>query len=141
MHQPQNYANHRQYVPLYHFVLAPLSSIVLAASVVYAVLESFRFVSILVCGISICVFLLVMLVRQFATRLQDRSIYHEENGRHMRLTGKPLDPALSLRQVIALRFAEDEHFPRLCEEAVKQKIAPDDIKKSIVRWRADHLRV
>lgn len=141
MSKQQNYANHKRYVPLYHFVLSPFSTLILIASFVYLISEQFSIVSIFVCGFSICIFILVMLVRQFATRLQDRSIYHEENSRHMRLTGKPLDSILTLKQIIALRFAEDDAFPQLCIEAARSGIEPNQIKKSIKRWRADFIRV
>lgn len=141
MHKQQNYANHKQYVPLYHFILSPISTVLLVVSIVYLILEPFGFVSILLLIASICIFILVMLVRQFATRLQDRHIYHEENLRHMRLTGKPLDPKLSLKQIIALRFAEDDAFPGLCIDAAERGTAPNEIKKSITRWRADPIRV
>lgn len=113
----------------------------LIASIVYLFVEKFSFGSILVLGISICILILVMLIRQFATRLQDRSIYHEENLRHMQLTGKPLDPRLNLQQIIALRFAEDAAFPQLCIKAANTGIGPNEIKKSITHWRADHIRV
>lgn len=141
MNKPQNFKNHEKFVPLYHFVLAPIALILFIASIVNLFSDKFSLTSILILGISICIIILVILVRQFATKLQDRSIYNEENLRHKQLTGKPLDPRLNLQQIIALRFAEDAEFPQLCLDAAKSSIKPVEIKKSITRWRADHIRV
>ncbi|RAV10928.1 DUF6526 family protein [Paenibacillus contaminans] len=137
----QNYHNHKKYTPLYHFVLASIAPIGLIASVVYAFLEAFSFMSILLLGVWISVMILVVLVRQFATKLQDRIIRQEENFRHFILTNKRLDARLTLQQIIALRFAEDEAFPALCVKAAETGMHPDEIKKSVRSWRADHLRV
>jgi hypothetical protein len=113
----------------------------LIASIVYIVMERFSYLSILLLGVSICLTILVMLVRLYALKLQDRIIRHEENTRHFMLTGEPLDSRLTLKQIIALRFAEDEAFPTLCVKAVETEMQPDAIKKSIPQWRADHHRV
>ncbi|TMV49677.1 hypothetical protein FE783_14390 [Paenibacillus mesophilus] len=139
--KPQSYANHRKLTPLYHFVLAPIALILLIASIVHMFKEQYSFASLLLVGSSVSVSILFVLVRQFATRLQDRIIVQEENFRHFRLTGKPLDSRLGLRQIIALRFADDESFPALCVKAAETGMEPDKIKQSITHWRADHLRV
>jgi hypothetical protein len=78
--------------------------------------------------------------RQFALRAQDRSIRAEENFRHFILTGKPFDPRLRMGQIIALRFAPDEEFPVLCQQAVVENLKGSDIKKAIRTWRADRHR-
>lgn len=137
----QSYENHGQYAPLYHFILAPIALILFIASIVHLFKEQFSFSSLLIFGLSVCVVLLGAVVRQFATKLQDRSIVHEENFRHFRLTGKPLDTRLSVQQIIALRFAEDDAFPALCVKAVEAGMNSGTIKKSITNWRADHNRV
>ncbi|WP_028562409.1 DUF6526 family protein [Paenibacillus pinihumi] len=138
---PQSYVNHRKFSPLYHFALAPLSIILLIASVVYLVKEAFSFLSVLIAVLTLCIILLGMVVRQFATRLQDRIIYQEESQRHLRLTGKPLDERIRLKQVIALRFATDDAFPSLCQQAAEEGLEPARIKQSITKWRPDYLRV
>jgi uncharacterized membrane protein len=137
----QNYDNHIKYTPLYHFVLALIALIVLIASIVYIIVERFNFSSILLLGVSICIMIIVILLRQFATKLQDRIIRQEEYFRHVNLTGKPLDPKLTLQQIIALRFADDQAFPALCAQAAESGMEPNKIKKSITNWRADHLRI
>ncbi|CAG7654783.1 DUF6526 family protein [Paenibacillus allorhizosphaerae] len=139
--QEQSYRNHKMFSPLYHFGVALVAPIVWIASIVYLIMERFSFASILLFGLSVSVMLLTVLVRLFATKLQDRIIRQEENFRHFVLTNKPLDARLSLNQIIALRFAEDDAFPALCLKAAETGMQPDEIKKSITHWRADQLRV
>lgn len=78
--------------------------------------------------------------RIFALRAQDRAIRAEENFRHYLLTGKPLDKALQIRQIVALRFADDEELPELAVRAVKENLSQNAIKKAILKWKADHHR-
>jgi hypothetical protein len=79
--------------------------------------------------------------RSFALIVQDRSIRAEENLRHFVLTGKLLDSHLTIKQIIALRFAEDKEFTQLAEKAAKENMSPSAIKKEIVNWKADEYRV
>ncbi|MEK3720239.1 DUF6526 family protein [Paenibacillus sp. FSL H8-0034] len=137
----QSYDNHKKFVPLFHFVLAPIALILFIASIIHVFKEQFSYASLFDFGIILCVFILAALIRQFATQLQDRTILQEERFRHVQLTGKPLDARLSLKQIIALRFASDESFPQLCVKAAETGMEPDKIKKSITEWRADHHRV
>lgn len=77
--QPQDYNNHKKITPMYHYVLVTISTIVLIASFVYVFVKKFTFLSLLLLGVSISTMILVALVRQFATKLQDRIIRQEEN--------------------------------------------------------------
>jgi hypothetical protein len=61
--------------------------------------------------------------------------------RHFILTGKLLDPRLTIGQIISLRFATDEEFPALCERTLQEKLSPDAIKRAIKTWKADYDRV
>jgi len=40
-----------------------------------------------------------------------------------------------------LRFADDDEFVSLAEKAANENMKPDDIKKAIVNWKADHHRI
>jgi hypothetical protein len=73
-------------------------------------------------------------------KAQDRAIRAEENLRYFILTGKRLSKQVSMRQIIALRFAEDEEFVGLTEKAIKENLSPKEIKKSIKNWRPDYHR-
>jgi hypothetical protein len=43
-------------------------------------------------------------------------------------------------QIIALRFAPDEEFALLCQQAIDKNLKAIEIKKAIRNWRADHHR-
>ena len=64
-----------------------------------------------------------------------------ENLRHFALTGKLLDPRLTIKQIIGLRFASDGEFVELARKAADENMPLDTIKKSVKNWRADHDRV
>jgi hypothetical protein len=51
-------------------------------------------------------------------------------------------PELTVRQLIALRFAGDAELPALVERTLKGDFAkPRDIKRAVTDWQADYLRV
>jgi hypothetical protein len=77
----------------------------------------------------------------FANKAQDRAIRAEENLRYFVLTGKLLDPRLSVRQIIGLRFASDAEFVALAQRAADERLSEDAIKRSVKNWRADLYRV
>ena len=141
----QNYANHRQFVPAFHFTLIPILGLTLIGSIVNLVLSFGNHARLynasLIVVLTVCLTLTAFLARIFALRAQDRAIRAEENLRAYVLTGKPLDPRLSIRQVIALRFASDDELVDLARRATEQGLSPDDIKRAVKDWRADVHRV
>jgi len=56
------------------------------------------------------------------------------------LTGKLLNPGLTMSQIVALRFASDLEFVELANRAVVENMSNDDIKKAIKNWKADNDR-
>ena len=136
----QDYQRHVRIDPLFHWVAVPLAMLAVAASAVHVILAPSWDAGLIV-GLAFVVCLLVVKLRQYATRLQDRIVRAEEGLRHLALTGKPLPSGLSLPQVIALRFASDAEFPGLCQRARKDQWNADQIKRAIGEWRADRLRV
>lgn len=48
---------------------------------------------------------------------------------------------LSIGQIVALRFADDEDFLTLTERSDLYSLSPAQIKKSLKTWNADYLRV
>jgi hypothetical protein len=89
------------------------------------------------------VIVLIAISRIYTVRLQDRIILLEMRVRGAELLTpeqEALLAALHRRQVIALRFASDEELPLLVEQAAREKLTADQIKRAIKRWRADHLR-
>ena len=88
------------------------------------------------------IFLLFMwFTRTFALKAQDRAIRAEENFRCFLLAQKPQPSALRLSQIIALRFAPDEEFLALVDEAVANKLSAKEIKGRIKNWKGDYHRV
>jgi hypothetical protein len=141
----QNFKNHAKLVPLFHGVTALL----LMIGFILALVNFIRCISIdgklLEASILLLIFFIAILffwfIRTFALGAQDRAIRAEENLRYYTLTGKLLDSKLTLRQIIALRFAPDEEFVELVERAIKENLKPTSIKQSIQNWKPDHNRI
>ena len=143
--ETQNYGNHRRFVPLYHVVLFGVLVLTLVGSLVnlYQSLGDHQriYSASLIAVIMFCLLLLFFFGRMFPLKAQDRAIRAEENLRHFALTGKLLDPKLTIRQIIGLRFASDEEFVALAKKAAAESLSEDAIKKAIKNWRADNYRV
>jgi hypothetical protein len=143
--EEQSYASHAKWVPLYHRVLFPLALLTFIGSLVnlFQSLDdhSRLYNAALITALSLCLLLTVFFTRIFALKAQDRAIRAEENFRHYLLTTKLLDPRLTVKQIVALRFAPDAEFPALAAKAAAEGLPPDQIKKSIQNWRADHDRL
>jgi hypothetical protein len=141
----QNYANHRQFVPLFHFVLLPALLLTLIGSFVNLGKSwgdhERLYSAALIVVLCLCAVIVSFLARIFALKAQDRAIRAEENFRHFVMTGKPLDPRLTVRQVIALRFASDAEFAALAKRAADESMPPDTIKRAVKNWREDTYRV
>jgi len=140
----QDYSNHRRFVPIYHYVLAGLLLAVLIGAIVNLVgslgTENLYSAS-LILALSIALLILGLLARTFPLKAQDRAIRAEENLRHFVLTGQPIDPRITMRQVIGLRFAGDSEFVALAARAIADNMSEEDIKKAIRDWRADDERL
>ncbi len=143
--EAQNFANHRRNVPIYHFVLLPIILLTLIGSFVN-LYQSWgdhqrQYSASLIVVIMVCLALVSLLARLFSLKAQDRAIRAEENLRHYVMTGKLLDPKLTVRQIIGLRFASDQEFVELAGRAVEENLTEDAIKKAVKNWRADTYRV
>jgi hypothetical protein len=140
----QNYANHRRYVPGYHYFLTLLVTVTLVCSGIYfgkaLMASSGRYVAALIFCLAVIGLFSWFYMRAFAIKAQDRAIRAEENFRHYVLAGKQLDSRLRMGQIVALRFASDEEFVALAAKAVAENVKPDDIKKAIKTWRPDNHR-
>ncbi len=130
---------------MFHRVLFPLLVLTLIGSGVnlYASWGDHQriYSASLIVVLTICVLILMFLCRIFALKAQDRAIRAEENLRHFVLAGKLLDPKLTIRQIVALRFASDDEFVALAKEAAEKNLAADVIKQAVKKWRADTYRV
>jgi len=141
----QNYANHRQIVPMFHFFLLGVLLLTLIGAGVN-LYESWGdhtrlYSASLIFVLTFCMILAALFARLFALKAQDRAIRAEENLRHFVLTGKLLNPKLTVQQIIALRFAPDGEFVAMAELAAKENSPADTIKRTIKDWRPDTYRV
>ena len=141
----QSFRNHTRFFPPFHFVLIPALLLGVVGSFVnlresLGNHERLYSASLLVL-VTVALVLVALYSRMFALKAQDRAIRAEENLRHFALTGKLLDPKLTLRQIIGLRFASDAEFVALAQKAAASGMSAKDIKKAITHWRADHHRV
>ena len=135
----QNYKNHRRLVPTYHGLTWIPTLALLIGSIINLINSSEEnlYSASLIVLITLIIISILLHARSFALRAQDRAIRAEENLRHFVLTGRPLDARLALGQVIALRFASDEEFPGLAQQAADEHLSSNSIKKAIKNWRAD----
>lgn len=141
----QSYRNHAQIVPLYHRVLFALLLLTFIGSIVNLTEswgDSTRFYSAsLIVTLTVAVLMVAFFARFFALKAQDRAIRAEEQLRHYILTGKLLDPRLTMRQIVGLRFASNDEFAALAQRAADQALSLDAIKREVKQWRADTYRV
>jgi hypothetical protein len=142
----QNFANHVRYYTAHHFIYYPLLLIALSASF-YAYgshpdqKELWLAVIVIFAFIGWAVF---MMRQHYALGNQNRIVRLELCFRYYVITGKrleTLEPSLSFSQITALRFASDEELPELVERTLKEHLTARQIKKSIVNWLPDHMRV
>ena len=132
----QHYSNHRHVVPLYHY-LTFFALLVLLTGAIIMVVNSGQLYAWMFLLLVLTITSISFHARSFALKAQDRAIRAEENLRYFILTGKRLDPGLTIYQVIALRFAADNEFVELADRAVAENLRSNEIKKSIRNWRAD----
>jgi uncharacterized membrane protein (DUF485 family) len=140
----QNYKNHRRFIPLFHYALLLIVfaiNIISFFNLYFATkVASGRMEAGMLVLMGLVLTMFFFFFRGFPLRAQDRAIRAEENLRHFVLTGKLHDKGLTLGQIIALRFADDEEFVALSAKALKENMSNDDIKKAIKKWKADHHR-
>jgi hypothetical protein len=143
--EAQSYANHTRLDTGYHKILLPVVFLTFVGGCVnlYRSLGDHQrlYSASLLVVLSFCLLAGLVYARIFALKAQDRAIRAEEQLRHYLLTGKPLDPRLTIKQIIALRFASDAEFVALASRAAAESMAPDAIKRAVRNWRADHDRV
>ena len=139
----QNFKNHAQMVPGFHYLTFGGIIALLGGSINYLLKSSAEnnYLASLLVLASVVFILIAWFTRTFALKAQDRAIRAEENLRHYVLTGKLLPSSLTVGQVVALRFAPDAEFPALAEKAATSHLSQKEIKESIQNCKADFYRV
>ena len=134
----QNYGNHSRIDPKYHYFLLPLCLVLFVMSILH-LRHSHQPADVLLVPVTFALFFLSSIARVYAMKVQDRVIRLEET---LRLRTLGFDPArLTMRQMIALRFASDEEAPALAARAAAESLTSKQIKEAVVIWRPDLDRV
>jgi hypothetical protein len=141
--KPQTFANHTRWDPLFHFFALPVFLLLAIGGMVHFIWRP-GLHSALMFVVAVALAVVVVKVRNYALRVQDRVIRLEERLRLASLLPEPLRsriPELTEAQLIGLRFASDAELPKLAERALTEKLSKADIKKAIHTWRPDYWRV
>lgn len=143
MEQAQNYKNHTRIVPMFHIaVLGILLVNVLWAA--YRLGGGVTGQAVMDLLLAIGLLVLAVTVRSMVLRVQDRLIRLEMRLRLREVLSADLQggiPALTPRQLIALRFASDAELPALVQDVLGGTLATSkDIKLRIKDWQGDFLR-
>lgn len=140
MAQPQTYANHRKFVPLFHYVVLPILLVNLGLAV-KGVVQGPGLPSVWALAMAVALLLGILFGRAFALQAQDRVIRLEERLRMRELLPADLEariPEISREQIIGLRFASDEELPALTARVLGENIQKrEEVKKLVTHWRAD----
>ena len=145
MPAPQNFKNHMRLNPPFHFFILPALLLNLIFSI-YATIHHWpehRILFLWWIVMSLVLFMVAGISRSQTLRVQDRVIRLEERLRlHALLPAE--DRAhineLSIKQLIALRFASDDELPALARKTLTQNLERKAIKQSIINWRGDYHR-
>ena len=143
MEQPQNYKNHTRLVPMFHFGALGIFTVNFLWAA-YGLTRGATGQALMDLLVAIGLLLLGLSVRSMILRVQDRLIRLEMRLRLREVLSADLHgkiPALTTRQLIALRFASDAELPALVREVLAGTLATSkDIKLRIKDWQGDYLR-
>jgi hypothetical protein len=146
MPERQNYKNHTRFDPIWHFFIGPLLLLNILFAIAYTIRHWPFHSHLFLWGILMSVVLLMAVgkARQHSTKVQDRVIRLEERLRLKALLGADeyaRAEALTVDQLIGLRFASDAELPGLVKKTLDQNWTRKQIKEAIENWRPDYLRV
>jgi len=146
MATPQSYKNHTRFDPPMHFFVFPVMMINLGVAIYIAIhfRHEYPYLGHWSIIVSLALLILAVKCRINDLKLQDRIIRLEEGLRLARLC--PAEDAphindLTIRQLVALRFASDEEVAALARRALTQELENKAIKQAITNWRGDYHRV
>lgn len=139
-----------RYYPLHHFILLPLTLVM----VIYTIR---RYVGVAgddseisrlwfsLAAVTLLFFVTLVMMRQhYALTLQDRIARLEVRQRYFEVSGQrfaELEKNLTLAQILALRLAGDSELPTLAQAAAKENLSSKDIQARINDFQFDPMRV
>lgn len=142
--EPQTFANHTRWHPPFHYFIVPVMLINFIWSIVNCVMAP-GWNSAWQIVVSLALVMLMLFVRVNPIKVQDRIIRLEERLRYQRVLSPELGQqagALTLGQIVALRFAPEDELEELVSAVLAGKLTkPTEIKRAIRNWRADTFRV
>ena len=141
--KPQNFSNHRRFVPLFHYVLSSM----LLLNLVWAGWRLFKAQpvdNIVAFVTAVALLILFYYARDFPLHVQDRLIRLEERM-HLsevlppELAGRVME--LTPSQLIGLRFASDAELAELVPKVLDGELeGREEIKRAIKSWKPDYYR-
>jgi hypothetical protein len=141
--ETQSFSNHVRVRPVYHYFAVPVSLALVPLAGVNLFVNFGLSASILLLAM-IILHLAIFLARDYAKKNQDRIIRMELRFRYYLLTHQKLEEVerqLSTGQLLALRFASDEEFLELIHHLETKTKTPEQIKRQIIQWNDDFMRV
>jgi hypothetical protein len=139
--QEQRYDNHKQIVYSYYLFTGVPILLLIGIAIVKIINNASNDLGWILLLIGWILLTMLFRSRAFALKAQDRAIRAEEGLRYFILTGKRLDERLTIKQIIALRFASDKELVLLAQKAADEGLSNDAIKRQISSWRADNYRI
>jgi hypothetical protein len=142
--------NPTRYYPLHHYILVPLSLLMVGYTIrrYVGVAGDDSEISRLWFSLAAVTLLffatLIMLRQHYALLLQDRVARLEVRQRYFEVSGQrfaPLEKELTLKQILTLRLAGDQELPALAQAAVQEKLDPKAILARINDFQFDTMRV
>jgi uncharacterized membrane protein YraQ (UPF0718 family) len=142
----QTYANHVR-----RDITFMAAALILAINVIFVLIRAiridlvhFRPWTILQVAVSIALLIVAAKARFNAVKVQDRVIRLEERLRYAAILSPDLaarSAALTIPQIVALRFASDTELPTLLQRTLAESLTSKQVKQAVAKWRPDDLRV
>lgn len=142
--------NPARYYPLHHYVLVPLSLLMVGYTIrrYVGVAGDDSEISRLWFSLAAVTLLffatLIMLRQHYSLLLQDRVARLEVRQRYFEVSGQrfaELEKNLTLKQILTLRLAGDQELPALAQAAAKDRLDPEAILARINDYQFDTMRV
>jgi hypothetical protein len=140
----QSFKSHARFDPPFHFFLSFVFIGTIVVAVNHAVHHPHAFLAWWLVLLSVAAFLVLLKLRLYPLRVQDRVIRLEERLRLQALAPPEWHAQiyrLSEDQLIGLRFACDNEVVELAKQALEYNWNRRQIKEHVKSWRPDHWRV
>jgi len=146
MPEEQHYKTHTRFDRPMHFFVFPTFITNVLVSIVHTIYywPLYRYLHLWWIIVSIALIIFAFKTRINDLKVQDRVIRLEERLRLASLLSAAEQAQirdLSVRQLVALRFASDAELPDLFRRTLAENLEPNAIKQAIIQWRADYHRV